>query len=625
MPSTQRVSSAFVLLVLCFTTVLAEAADIKVPADHSTIQAAINAAAPGDTIEVAPGTYVENLNFLGKAIRVTSVEGQGPQVTIIDGNQNGSVVVFSSGEGLQSVLNGFTIRNGNATASALRGGGIRIENSSPTISGNIITGNIAGDGGGGISSSFGSPLIQGNIITQNHQRTGWSGGIGGGGVSIGGASAAQLLNNAIFGNSWTTANGGGISLFAAGTPTLRNNLITGNTAGSQGGGISMLNRSDALIVQNIVAANSASAGGGIYWLVPSGARGPLLVNNTVTGNHAQQGSAVLADGFDSQAQLINNLLIATTGQNTVTCGTLDGSSVPTFQSNDVLAVSGLAYSGNCTNQTGLNGNISQDPIFRNAAAGDYHLMEGSPAIDTGSSNQAPPTDFEGVGRPSDGNGDGIPKFDIGAYELVLVDTIPPVTVAAVMPNPNNAGWNNTDDTKVTLTASDMPGSGVQSIRYSLSGAQTKPVMISTNPAVISITLEGSTTITYSAADNAGNMEASKSFTVMLDKTAPTIAGMPPAGCTLSPERHQLLQVATITASDSLSGVSSLIVTATSSEPDSGTGGGDVPGDIVINGGTVRLRAERSPSSKGRIYTIFATATDIAGNASTATATCTVPK
>src|SRR5688572_24547444 len=247
MPSAQRVSSAFVLLVLCFTTVLAKAADIKVPADHSTIQAAINAAAPGDTIEVAPGTYVENLNFLGKAIRVTSVEGQGAQVTIIDGNQNGSVVTFVSGEGPQSVLNGFTIRNGNATGSALRGGGVRIENSSPTISGNIITNNIAGDGGGGVSSSFGSPVIQGNFITQNHQRTGWSGGIGGGGVSIGGASAAQLLNNAIFGNSWSTANGGGVSLFAAGNPVLRNNLITNNSAGSQGGRISMLNRSDALI------------------------------------------------------------------------------------------------------------------------------------------------------------------------------------------------------------------------------------------------------------------------------------------------------------------------------------------------------------------------------------------
>src|SRR2546422_138055 len=91
-------------------------------------------------------------------------------------------------------------------------------------------------------------------------------------------------------------------------------------------------------------------------------------------------------------------------------------------------------------------------------------------------------------------------------------------------------------------------------------------------------------------------------------------------CTLSPPKHQLVQVATITASDALSGVATLTVTATSSEPDSGTGGGDVPGDIVINGGIMQLRAERSPSGKGRTYTINATAVDVSGEAATSTGT-----
>src|SRR5688572_9969361 len=123
-----------VFLLLWCSSIVAEAAVIRVPADHSTIQSAINAAVNGDTIEVAPGIYTENLNFLGKAIRVTSE--QGPQVTVIDGNQNGSVVVFVSGEGPQSMLSGFTIKNGNAAfGGAYRGGGIRIQNSSPTIAG----------------------------------------------------------------------------------------------------------------------------------------------------------------------------------------------------------------------------------------------------------------------------------------------------------------------------------------------------------------------------------------------------------------------------------------------------------------------------------------------------------
>jgi parallel beta-helix repeat protein len=219
----------------------AQAAVIRVPADQPTIQAGIAAAAHGDTVQVAPGTYVENLNFLGKAIRVTSE--QGPQVTIVDGNQAGSVVAFVSGEGPQSVLNGFTVRNGRAAGSpGLRGGGIRIENSSPTITGNIVTENTAGDGGGGISSSFGSPVIQGNTITNNGQITGWSGGVGGGAISIVGSSSAQILNNVISGNAWS-ASGGGITLFAASLPTVSNNLISGNTAFSQGGGIWIVNQS----------------------------------------------------------------------------------------------------------------------------------------------------------------------------------------------------------------------------------------------------------------------------------------------------------------------------------------------------------------------------------------------
>jgi len=142
---------------------------------------------------------------------------------------------------------------------------------------------------------------------------------------------------------------------------------------------------------------------------------------------------------------------------------------------------------------------------------------------------------------------------------------------------------------------------------------------------VPIAAEGLTTVTYSAVDNAGNNESSKSVEVKVDKTVPVIAGMPPSGCTLEPPKHQLVQVATITASDALSGVATLTVTASSSEPDSGTGGGDVPGDIVINGGNVQLRAERSPSGKGRTYTINATATDVAGNVAVSTATCQVPK
>ena len=81
-----------------------------VPDDFPTIQGAISdpLVMNGDTVIVRPGTYVENINFLGKAI--TLVSEQGPEYTFIDGGQAGSVVTFTNNEGLDSVLDGFTTR-----------------------------------------------------------------------------------------------------------------------------------------------------------------------------------------------------------------------------------------------------------------------------------------------------------------------------------------------------------------------------------------------------------------------------------------------------------------------------------------------------------------------------------
>jgi len=110
---------------------------IHVPGDQPTIQAAINAASNGQTVLVAPGTYTENINFNGKAITVIS--SGGPSVTTIDGGQQGAVAAFTSGEGLSSVLSGFTIQNGVTTfGNGYKGGGVYISNAAPTIENNKI-------------------------------------------------------------------------------------------------------------------------------------------------------------------------------------------------------------------------------------------------------------------------------------------------------------------------------------------------------------------------------------------------------------------------------------------------------------------------------------------------------
>jgi hypothetical protein len=63
------------------------------------------------------------------------------------------------------------------------------------------------------------------------------------------------------------------------------------------------------------------------------------------------------------------------------------------------------------------GNISVDPLFYSPANSDYHLRSGSPLIDAGTNLWMPSSDFEGLLRPSDGNGDGVAIVDMGAYEF----------------------------------------------------------------------------------------------------------------------------------------------------------------------------------------------------------------
>ncbi len=79
-----------IALVLVSLTPAAWAQPLLVPQDYPTIQEAINAAVPGDTVLVDDGCYIERIDFLGKAITIESVNG--PDFTIIDGNQQGTVV-----------------------------------------------------------------------------------------------------------------------------------------------------------------------------------------------------------------------------------------------------------------------------------------------------------------------------------------------------------------------------------------------------------------------------------------------------------------------------------------------------------------------------------------------------
>ena len=393
------------------------AGTLNVPGDFATIQAAIDAAAPGDTVLVAPGTYPERIDFKGKSITVTS--SGGASATVIDGGAQGRVVNFANGEGRGSVLRGFTIQNGRLTQGD-SGAGIQILSASPTVADNVITGNSACADGGGIYDSFGSPLIQGNVITNNGASDqGCSGGAGGG-IFVGGAAAAQVIGNTITGNHGTW--GGALVLFAAGSPTIADNVMSGNSSTSEGGAIWSVNQSDAVIVQNLIVGNrSGSTGGGISFSPPSGTLGPELVNNTIAGNSGTQGSAVWAGGFFATSRLFNNVMVGGAGEGAVYCDHTFSTATPVFDHNDAFATTeGGGFDANCGTVAGTSGNISADPRF--AGSGDFHLQAGSPAIDAGNSSapDLPATDLNGHPRVTGA------AIDMGVYEAAAAPPPPPV-------------------------------------------------------------------------------------------------------------------------------------------------------------------------------------------------------
>ena len=108
-------------IVFCITILIffgLNADTIHVPDDYSSIQSAIEVSFDGDLIIVQPGIYVENLNFSGKAITLgslfyTTQDTSYISQTIIDGNQNGSVITFNNEEDSTAVLTGFSISNGD--------------------------------------------------------------------------------------------------------------------------------------------------------------------------------------------------------------------------------------------------------------------------------------------------------------------------------------------------------------------------------------------------------------------------------------------------------------------------------------------------------------------------------
>ena len=195
------------------------AADVlHVPGDYPTIQEAIDAAMNGDEVEVHPGTYNETINFLGKAIRVYSTDG--PDVTIIDAQQTGSVVTCGSGEESDTVLSGFVITNGSGFA-----GGMFNFATSPTVTNCTFSNNSSSSFGGGMHNFNSSPTVTNCTFVGNTAV------IGGGGMynEDGGVDTSPTVTNCMFSGN-EAAFGGGMLNWSGGDATVTNCTFSGNSA-----------------------------------------------------------------------------------------------------------------------------------------------------------------------------------------------------------------------------------------------------------------------------------------------------------------------------------------------------------------------------------------------------------
>jgi hypothetical protein len=189
--------------------------------DAPTIQAAVDSSAAGDSVLVAMGTFTGpgnyDVDFGGKAIVVISESGA--EYTTIDCQSNGRGFVFQNGEGINSVLSGFTITNGFSVA---RGGGIFCDGSSPEICYNVLFANHAVGEGGGIAIKKGSPDVHGNTISENSsdQR--------GGGIAVQGTSSPAIYENII---AYSTLGEGISCTGGQANPVLSCNDLFGNAGG----------------------------------------------------------------------------------------------------------------------------------------------------------------------------------------------------------------------------------------------------------------------------------------------------------------------------------------------------------------------------------------------------------
>ncbi len=297
------------------------------------------------------------------AITVQSANGR--DVTIVDGGGSGGGNRCFSLSG-ECLIGGFTIRNGSAQDKL--GGGVYCADMIPIVSNCLFFANEAiwiyaspGWSGGG--------MFKGTAINCTFDS---NGAMFGGGMAEGIAHKCVFTNNyGIGGNQWGNSYGAGMSGGEA-----HNCLFVKNDAYAGGGVVAAIVRNSTFI------NNTATVGGGAF--------DSTIINGTFFGNTS------LNQGAGVETGLVYNCIFK---NNTTALGTNDLSNSEAYNSCSMELTSGV------------NGNITNAPIFINAAGGDFRLQSNSPCINWGNNSVVSnATDLDGNPRIVEG------VVDMGAYE-----------------------------------------------------------------------------------------------------------------------------------------------------------------------------------------------------------------
>jgi predicted outer membrane repeat protein len=340
----------------------------------------IVAAAPGDTIVIPPGTIVLTAAAGGDLDinKLLTIVGSGADLTIIDANGIDRILEIQAAGDV--VLTGVTLRNGAVhPETGGGGGGIRNDGQLRLVL-SVVEGSTSG-GGGGIFN-VGTLTIESSTIRGN-SASGTSGNAGGiwnsGMLTI---QDSTLSQNTTLGPT-ASSNGAAIGHFG-GLVTLTNVTISGNKSFGHGGAIHTGPFADKLKLFNVtIAENEARLNGGgisVHGLAPE----PL--NTIIAANRAGGAGPDCAGSLTSVGHnLIEDPADCTIGG--ITTGNIIGARARLL------------------------------PLAANGGPTETHEpRRTSPVIDACSATGAPGFDQRGVLRPLDGDGDGVPICDIGAFE-----------------------------------------------------------------------------------------------------------------------------------------------------------------------------------------------------------------